>query len=51
MLYGIGLLFFFLGAMCGDSESLFLPGLFIVLGTCLIIKGGGFGYDDEIDEG
>ena len=50
MLFRIGFLFLFLGLMSGDSESLYLPGLFIVLGVCLIAKGGGFRYDNEIDE-
>ena len=50
MLLKIGFMIFFLGCMAGDSDSLYLPGLLIVLGICLIAKGGGFRYDDEIDE-
>lgn len=50
MLCRVGILLFFVGAMMGDSDSLYLPGLLIVLGTMLVIRGGGFGYDDEIDE-
>ena len=49
MLCRLGIILFFLGAMGGDSESLYIPGLLIVLGTMLIIRGGGFGNDYDID--
>lgn len=50
MFLKVGLFLVALGCMMGDSECLIVPVLVIALGVYLIAKGGGFRYDDEIDE-
>ena len=50
MLLKTGIILVAVGCMMGDSECLIVPVIVIALGVYLIAKGGGFRYDDEMDE-